>query len=202
MRRPTERTARRALAAVALCLAFPSVSASAKCGSGNRPSYDDVEAIMLKQNGCGANIGSFSASPAPRQLRKTFECSTYWAFFWKGGPANFPTQYSQYNLHGAVGTYRLLATTADAVDILRKDNFFALSPADGYVTDTAQTVLSVRRCAVITTIATFTGAGNLEPATAKLLTDLAALVKLSAKTRVSTVPRSFDETGLFEPLPL
>jgi hypothetical protein len=156
---------------------------------------------MLKQNGCGASIGSLATSPQPSWFAKSFECSAYWAFFWETGPARFPTQYSQYNLKDSIGTFQLSATLTDARSILRKDNFFALSPPDGEITDTAESVLTVKRCAVITRILIFNGPGNAEPSTAVLFHDLTNLLKQSPRTKISDVPKDFVETGIFDPLP-
>jgi hypothetical protein len=113
----------------------------------------------------------------------------------------FPTEYSQYNLKDSIGTFQLSATLADARSILRNDNFFALSPSDGEITDTAESVLTVKRCAVITRIRIFNGPGNTEPDTAALFRHLGNLVKQSPRTKVSDVPKGFVETGIFDPLP-
>ena len=189
-----------ALVAILTLATLPTIAA-ANCGSGLPASYDDIDAVMLKQDGCGGTIGSLTASRRPGWFAKSFECSAYWAFFWNNGRENVPTEYSQYNLKDSVGAYRLSVTIADARDVLRKDKFFSLSPPDGYITDTAQAVISVQRCAVTTRIRIFTGQGNAEPATARLFADLANLIRLSAKTKVSEIPKEFGLTGLFDPLP-
>jgi hypothetical protein len=45
-----------ALALFAIGVGFP-ISGYARCESGNQPSYDDIEAIMLAQDGRGGRIG-------------------------------------------------------------------------------------------------------------------------------------------------
>ena len=157
---------------------------------------------MLAQDGHGAAIGSLTAAPEPWRLRERFDDSAYWVLFRETGPAKFPTEYAQFNLKGSVGTYNISATLADARAILRRDDFFSLTPPGDYITDTAQAVLSVQRCAVITKIRIFAGVGNAEPAAAKLFSDLASLVRLSAKTRISSTPKVFEGKGLFDPVPL
>jgi hypothetical protein len=147
-------------------------------------------------------LGSLTESAKPWQLARDFDESAYWVLFWQTGPAKFPTEYAQFNLKGSVGTYHISASLSDAISILRADKFFGLSPPGGHITDTAQAVLPVQRCAVVTRIRIFTGAGNPEPQTAKLFSDLATLVKASAMTKISSTPKVFVENALFDPLPI
>jgi hypothetical protein len=177
-----------------------STAASAKCGTGTID-YADIEAVLLAQNGCGATIGSFTQAAPQWRLVKNFGCSTYWAFFWETGPAR-TSEYSQYDLSGETGTYRLSVTIAEVRDILRKDSFYSLSPRDIYRTDTAQWVISVKRCAVITRVRIFTGPNNSEPTAGALLQDLSDLVQKSSKVRLSEPPKAFVQSGVFDPLPL
>lgn len=161
---------------------------AAKCGSGAPPEYGDIQAVMFKQNGCGGTIQPPSV--------KTFGCSRFWAFFW----LDFPTQYSQYNLEGAKGTYHLSATLGDVRATLQADDFFSLSPPDIGMLDVSESVISVRRCAVITRIRIF-NTTNAEPAAARLFGDVRRLIERAAMTRVAADPHDFEETLLFDPLP-
>jgi hypothetical protein len=190
------------IAALVFITASVPAVASAKCDSTSPSSYDDIEAVMLAQNGCGGTVGSLSA-PAPAwRLKTRFECSAYWVLFRESGGNRFPTEYSQFNLKQSVGTYHVSATLDDAREILRRHNFFSLSPPGGYIADAAQAVLSVRRCAVITRIVIFTGSGNSEASTAALFADLATLVETSSKVSISSAPKVFAESGIFDPLSL
>ena len=65
------------------------IATLAKCGSGNPPNYDDIEAVMLAQEGHGGTIGLLTATPAPWQLRQRFDYSAYWVLFWKARPEDF-----------------------------------------------------------------------------------------------------------------
>lgn len=111
-------------------MSFTSGFAVAKCGTGNPASYDDIEAVMLTQNGCGSAIlepvaSNLTSKQFPHDwIASAFDCSTYWVLFWETGPAKFPTSYSQYNLRGSVGTFHLSATLAEARAVLQKDEFF------------------------------------------------------------------------------
>ncbi|MGA8576123.1 MAG: hypothetical protein WB609_10665 [Candidatus Cybelea sp.] len=53
------------LVVLAIALALLPALARAKCGTGNPPSYDDIEAVLLKQNGCGGTIASFRITDRP-----------------------------------------------------------------------------------------------------------------------------------------
>jgi hypothetical protein len=194
--------------ALAVSLTFASIPAAvfSKCGTGNPPSYNDITAIMFTQNGCKNTIQDADAATLRSQQfpkgwsASTFDCSTFWVLFWWSEPARFPATYSQYNLKDAVGTYHLSATLANATELLRSDDFFALSPSDMIVTDTARSVLSVRRCAVVTRISIYnTPSPWQDVQTLRLFSDLRALVMRSRATRISSSPRDFDENGLFDP---
>jgi len=167
-------------------LMLPTV-AKAKCGSGQPPSYDDVSAVMLKQTGCDGTLHA-------RAVR-SFDCSYFWVLFWDGEP----TEYSQYNLPGQTGFYHLSKTISPVRNILRQDNFFSLSPPDVEVTDTAESVLSVKRCGVITRLQIYNSSRFVEPATARLFADLVRFVSQAPRIRSSAVPGAFKYTLLFDP---
>lgn len=178
-----------ATATTALLLVSSTALGLAKCASGAPPDYADIEAVRLKQTGCGSARG-------PRTVT-TFDCSMFYTFFW-GPPVN-DAQYAQHNLEGSVGMYRLGINLQQVVQILKKDNFFVLSPPDIQVTDTTESVLTVKRCAVITRLRVFNGIRDEEPATQRLFQDLRALIDRSPKSRISSAPVDFKETLLFDP---
>jgi hypothetical protein len=194
--------------ACALLAVFTPVAASAKCGTGNPLSYDDIDAVMFTQNGCKGRIQdadvSTLRSPAFPQgwFVSTFDCSTFWVFFWNNGLNNVATSYSQYNLKNSVGLFDLSATLDDARALLRKDHFYELNPGNLIITDTAWAVLSVKRCGVLTRISAYNVRGLLveqDLPTLSLFDDLRSLIAGAKKNRVSTAPRDFEETGLFDP---
>ena len=174
------------LLAILLALILWPCAALATCGTGNAPSYDDVTAVMLEQFGCD---GTFR-----RKFPDTFECSIFWANFWKGEPSD----YSQARLSGRNGYYYLKASVRQIRDILRKGDFFALSPPNIGAVDMAESILSVRRCGVVTKIQIFNDPHFSEPATKKLFDDLVQFVKRAPKTKISSKPREFRETLLYD----
>jgi hypothetical protein len=182
-----------ALVIAVLLLASSTGLGLAKCASGSPPDYADIEAVMLKQTGCDGTLH-------PRKV-STFDCSMFYAFFW-GPPVN-DAQYAQYNLAGSVGTYRLGINLQRVVQVLKRDNFFTLSPPDAMVTDTAESVLTVKRCAVVTRIRVFNVINGIitrvEPPTRRLFADLRRLIDQSPKARVSSKPTDLKYTLLFDP---
>jgi hypothetical protein len=191
----------RVIMMLAAMLAFGIVPAvaQAKCGDVGPPSYADISAIMLEQNGCGSTIHAPTASNG-EQTVTSFACSTYWVLFWNNGRHDVPTAYSQFNLNGAIGMYDLAATLDDARNILAKDKFFLLTPPDYQVMDAARSVLSVKRCAVVTRISIFnTVIGPEDIAAKKLFDDVRTLVEKSARTEKSSTPEEFGQTLLFDP---
>jgi len=158
-------TTRAALTLSLLAALMPIVAAS-KCGTGNAPSYADIDAVMLTQNGCKGTIQdpivATLKSPSFPQgwFVSGFDCSTFWVLFWNNGRNDVATTYSQYNLGGAVGFYNLSSTLDNARALLYKDHFYELNPRNLIITDTARTVLTVRRCAVITRISAFNIQGS------------------------------------------
>jgi hypothetical protein len=199
--------ARAALACV-LSAALTPVAAYSRCGTGNVPSYSDVDAIMFTQNGCkgtiqDANVATLRNPQFPRGwFVSAFDCSTFWVLFWNNGRDNVPTTYSQYNLKNAVGLFDLSATPDDARALLEKDHFCDLNPHSLAITDTARAVLSVRRCGVITRISAFNtqGSGEMQDApTLRLFDGFRALIAAASKKRISSAPKDFAQTLLFDP---
>lgn len=182
--------------------------ANSKCGTGNAPSYDDVNAVMFTQNGCkntiqDADVAALKGPQFPHGwFAPSYDCSTFWVLFWNDGRENVPTTYSQYNLRGAVGTFTLSATLNDATALLRRDHFYALNPGSNMVTDTARAVITVKRCAVITRISAYNMQGSSvgqDAATLKLFDDFRVLVREAAKKQLSSFPKNFELTKLFDP---
>jgi hypothetical protein len=188
-------------------VALTAAVANSKCGTGNAPSYNDIDAVMFTQNGCkgtihDANVGTLKSSQFPRGLVSAFDCSAFWASFWNNGRESVPTIYSQYNLKDEVGLFALSATLDDVKALLKKDQFYDLSPSGLTITDTARAVLSVRRCAVITRISVFNMEGSpvtQDAPTLTLFDDLRTLIAGAAKKRISDTPKDFELTGLFDP---
>jgi hypothetical protein len=175
----------------AVIMAFTPAVASATCGTSKPFSYDDIEAVTVTNDYRTSDGYRDKTYPVSNMA-----ASTYWLFFWAG----FPTEYSQFTLKGSVGTFHLEATLADARKLLKQDAFYSLSP-DRHccVTEETESVVTVLRCAVVTRIIMYNDLRYQEPATAKLFTDFAELVRASAKTRVSSSAGKFKPTLLFDP---
>lgn len=187
---------------LALALCAPALTTAA-CRSGEPPSYDDVEAVLYKQEGGAGSIGNVYAAYASPHFRvKSLDASAFWVSFWKTGGVNFPTEYVQLDLKGAVGSYELSATLSQMRALLRRDDFYSLSPSGSMITDVPWAVLSVKRCAVTTVIAIYNAKTEYsDPATEKLFADLRLLVQDAKKTLKDEKPHDFPETALFNPLP-
>jgi hypothetical protein len=178
--------------------AMPEV-AVAKCGSGQPASYDDVSSILLTND--------YRVSDGYRDKRMpvaNLAESTFWIHFWEPTMANKPFKtpvvYSQWTLRGSVGTYHIGATLEQAREILKSVDFFSLSPPD-YTMSTEQTfsVLTVRRCAVVTRVIIDNYPEYQDARSARLLADFNELILRSVKTQVSATPRNFEETLIFDP---
>src|SRR6202035_4724962 len=125
--------------AFGVSLAILPYSARAECGIGIAPSYDDVEAVLFIHWSAGL-----------RDFRKPiarFDWSSYWATFTKYLDQN---QYSQDNLQGQIGTYRLGVTLAQAREILARHDFYNLVPGEHYVPDIRLMTLPVLHCGIVT----------------------------------------------------
>jgi hypothetical protein len=116
--------------------------AVAKCENGAPPSYDDIRAIGFQRWGC--------ASRTATSLR----CSRYAIFVsnWDWGQHEV-AEYSQFTIRGQIGRYALSVDALALISILRRYNFFELSPPNVLETDVIYSVLTVKRCAIVTRIA-------------------------------------------------
>ena len=74
---------------------YLSCDASAKCGTGNPASYDDIEAVLFGQK----LLQWAGADDYPLTVPSLAE-STYYVFFWESSGEKFPTVYSQFDLKG------------------------------------------------------------------------------------------------------
>jgi hypothetical protein len=180
--------------------AFP-LAAAAKCGTGNPISYNDISSVLLTDDYRTSDGYRDKTSPTSNLAR-----STFWLHFWEttgpgvhGKPLIFPTAYSQFTLRGSMGTFHLSATLAEARDILKRDDFYELSPQDHDVTETTWSVITVLRCAVVTRIRMISVPEYQEPAVAKLFADLENLIEHSVKTKVSDSATDFKPNLLFDP---
>src|SRR5262249_29863641 len=188
--------------------AFTPVAAYSKCGTGNTPSYSDVDAVMFTQNGCkgtiqDASVATLRSPQFPRGwFVSAFDCSTFWVLFWNNGRDNVSTTYSQYNLKNAVGLFDLSATLDDARALLEKNRFYDLNPRSLMITDTARAVLSVKRCGVIMRISAFNtqDSGEMQDApTLRLFDAFRTLIAGASKKRISSAAKDFEQTHLFDP---
>ena len=186
-------TTRLSLLAALLLVVAPATAAAA-CGTGRPMSYDDISAVLIQQNGCGIGRSSVPV--------EQFNCSRFWALFSNdsavdAGPKPVAEAiYSQYNLRGSVGTFRLSSTLQEARAILRKGNFFQLSPADAGP-DTGEATLTVKRCAVVTRIRA-SQMPETESPVSTVLAKIMGLVQDAAKTKLSASPIGFDYDIFFE----
>jgi hypothetical protein len=182
--------------ALALTVGLAPATAAARCGTGQPLNYDDIESALVTNDYRISDAYRDQTHPA-----EDLASSTYWLFFWETGPARFPTQYSQYTLKGSVGTYQLSATLADARDILKRDDYFSLSPQNYVIAVTEQTfsVLTILRCAVVTRLIMDNNPQFQEAATAKIFRDFDNLIASSRLTKVSNAPTDFKSLRLFDP---
>jgi hypothetical protein len=169
-------------------LTVSTARAAATCGTGNPLSYDDVSAVLVQQDGCGVGRSPTAAD--------RFFCSAFWTLFAndaavESGPKP-PGEvvYTQYNLRDAVGTYRLTATLDQARAILKKRDFFDLSPAD-MGPNTSVVTITVKRCAVVTRVRASL-VTETESRMAGLLIDIMSLIEASGKAKISEKPADFD----------
>ncbi len=167
----------------ALSVATPALGA---CVSGQPASYDDIVAVMFERRGCGGLIRPVKNPP--------LRCSNYWLFFWnidQGGT------YSQYAARSNRGTYRLDTTLQQAIELLQRDDFFLLNPGEHLVSDIGETVVTVRRCGVVTRLMMYPLA-EFDPKVNALFADFDALVEHAKKEKTNNTPEDFRYTLLFE----
>ena len=160
--------------------------ALASCDSGKAADYGDIISVMFERRGCGG------LHPSPKN--PALECSNYYLFFWNIEPG---ATYSQYSKRSDHGTYRLDTTLEQAVDVLRKDDFFLLNPGEQLVTDSRETVVTVKRCGVVTRLMMFP-LPEFDARVNKLFADFDSLVEHAKKKQIDDSPEDFKYTLLFD----
>ena len=191
------KSARIYLASLLALSLFPSV-ASATCGTGNPSSYDDITAVMLTGEPYGHFIRRCSGTSPCFNNPTTLAGSWFWALF-GSAPDYQTTTFTDYDLKRSIGTFQLGATLSDALAVLRRYDFFSLSPHDSNP-DVGLQVLSVKRCAVVTTIPLYdTGPEDQDPATLRLFNDLDTLIAGAKRVKISGKPQRFNDIFLFNP---
>jgi hypothetical protein len=171
---------------MAFAFATLPVAATAMCGTGQSPSYDDVSAVMFERQGCGG------MNPHPP---KDLSCSLYWVFItqWDSDGAT----YSQANLPEQMGTYKLDVTFPDVRALLRAHDFFSLNPEDHFITDISHSMLTVKRCGVVTRIMMYPPPTGTDEATATIFSAFDKLVARSKKHQLSGQPTPPPRTLFF-----
>jgi hypothetical protein len=173
--------------ALILCVTLVgSEPALAICKDGVAPDYNDISAVMFERRGDGC----LGAAPSWLRDQKVtdFKCSNFWLFAGLSPKA----LYTQYNLSGSQGTYNVAITLKQMVAVLRKHNFFMLSGLDEgtVVSDVRETVLTVRRCGVVTRLLMYP-IPSLDPSVGALFGDFDALVLSSKKVKTNSQPTAF-----------
>lgn len=165
---------------------FTIVPAKSHCKNGDPPKYDDISSVMFERNGCGG---------LRRQETPDLKCSGYWVYF----GTYFKTTYSQGSKNIGEGGFILDATLQNARDVLASHNFFALNPPDITATDIVESILTVRRCNVITRILMYPilQLGG-DPEVAALFADFDQIVARSKKQKISAHYLTFD-LNVFDP---
>lgn len=176
-------------------LSTPSL-AFAKCASGQPIDYNDVDAVLLttRYRALDGYLSGYGTAE-----NTAIEGSRFWVLFWNEGGAESPTRYSQFSIPGSIGTYELSASMQDAVAILRRDRFFELAPRRDRATDQTYSVITVRRCSVITRIIVVNHDSEYQDAgTAKVFRDFWSLITDSKKKKVSNDPAQFKLVLIFD----
>jgi hypothetical protein len=166
----------------ALGFALSSCPVLAECTNGAPPSYGDISSVMFERSGCGGFV------------HKTgdLKCSGYWVYFGE----HFKTTYSQQTKEVGRGAFVLDATLQEARDVLARHDFFSLVPPDWLVTDISESIVSIRRCNIVTKLLMYPivqsalDDGQVLPIggdseVAALFADFDALVARSRKEKVS-----------------
>lgn len=183
-RNDVKRPLKMASFALMLSLLLSPCAAVAKCGTGQPATYDDVDWVIISQTGCGSTL-----TPGTPD---TLACSRFWTDF----SVSSATEYSQFNLEKAKGTYQLSASLVDARKILERDDFYRLSPpGEPGLTDQTTATASVRRCGVATAVTLW--ASTSDPATMKLFDDFRALIGNSRKKMTDENPHIVN--NIFDP---
>ncbi len=173
-------------ALIALALLAGSAPALAMCNSSSPPDFNDITAIEFERNGCG------DIHPSDLDTNPTLDCSHYWILFKKESP---DAVYSQSSDRPDRGTYSVNITLPEVVDLLRRLDFFNLNPADDFTTDITDTVLTVRRCGVVTRLMMFPN--GQDAVTNELFTGIDGLLVNAKLTKTSSDPQTFGDGYLF-----
>jgi hypothetical protein len=166
--------------AVLFGISISPVDALARCESGEAPDYNDISDIDILQSGCGSTLTP--GNPA------SFQCSRFWVSFSRGQR----TLYSQYNLSEKMGTYVVGATLDAARNLLKRHDYYRLSPTDEVPTDISWTVVAVKRCSVVTSIKFYDWPASQGEKDKAFLHAFQTLLMASSKVMVSTKPRVYS----------
>jgi len=172
---------------IAILVVAGSSASLAACVSGTPATYNDISAIMFERRGCG------EMRPPELGQNPSIDCSHYWVFFGNDEPGG---TYSQSSKRVDFGTYHIDATISQAIDVLRKDDFYLLGPGDAYITDIRETVLTVRHCGVVTRVMMYSNGKDAK--TLELFYDLEKLVTDAKKKQTLDLPSDFPYRSLFD----
>jgi hypothetical protein len=187
-----------------LFFSWPS-AAGAQCVSKKPIDYRDIDAVLYTV-GYRTIDGAWKESdgyqpqrPADYQPTDIGE-SNLWAF-WNSSAGT--ARYAQYSLQGRTGYFLLLAPLSDVIKLLRQDAFYELSSPLDEITDVSYSVLTVRRCSVVTRIMipdpnSHFDDSRTDAATRKLFSDVLRLIDAAQKQQLSATPADFDEKLLFD----
>lgn len=173
--------------AVLVCVVqfYSPAPALSMCGQGQQLSYSDISNVLFERQGCG---GLKRAQP------KSLSCSGYWIYLSSSGAV-----YAQWILSGSIGTYKSNVTLSQVEKVLAGHHFYDLNPRATYVTDVRQTVLTVKRCGVVTRVMIYPEqAGERE--TRRLFAAIDALISKSRLTKINSSPEKFPYSAVFDGL--
>ncbi len=80
---------------------------------------------------------------------------------------------------------------------MRKDDFYLLNPGEHLVTDIRESVVTVRRCGVVTRLMLYP-LPEFDAKVNKLFSDFDSLVEHSKKNKIDDSPEDFKYTLLFD----
>jgi hypothetical protein len=173
---------------VLICTILLPSPAVAKCENGAAASYDDIRAIGFQRWGCLSRVAT------------SLKCSRYSLFVSNWGEGQHEVaEYSQFTIPGQIGRYRLSVDALALISILQRYNFFELNPPNVLQTDVIYSVLTVKRCAVVTRIAmpaevfpSYIKMGASYYATMDLFSAIDEFLKGAHKTLLSPKPDEED----------
>jgi hypothetical protein len=173
-------------------LTWPTV-ALAKCVTGTAIDYNDIDAVLYTVRYRAMEGGREGLNGyRPDQIAG----SSLWAFWAPWGDTG---EYAQFSLPGQVGTYWISTKLKDVVKLLRNDRFYELSPPFDNQIDGTHSVLTVRRCSVVTRVIISNGDATFaDPATRKVFADVLQLIERAKKDRMSDTPILFEQKLLFD----